>query len=49
MVSNFFLSFGYLNNYLSNMFCNYVVFIINGMVMKIDFYYFDVGYFLLCR
>ena len=49
MVSNVLSSPGYPNNYPSNMLCNYVVPITNGMAMKIDFHYFDVGYLSSCR
>ena len=49
VVDNVLSSPGYPNNYPNNMDCNYVVPIANGMAMKIDFSYFNVGYLSSCR
>lgn len=49
VVDNVLSSPDYPNNYPSNMDCNYVVPIANGMAMKIDFHYFNVGYLSSCR
>lgn len=44
VVNNILKSFGFLKNYLSNVDCIVILFILNEMMMKIIFVYFDVEF-----